>query len=149
MPEGDIVMRIQFGRVALIFSSVLTLFPVYAHATSTVPNDCWSGVMALEKEPHGQLVATGPVTQWRVGVPVVLYSTKEDYAQLTALAAKGKTGTFDTSRPIAVVPTWISGPEPGDKESGEDKNIEVMLQYRSALGEKGLGESNVLDSDVW
>jgi hypothetical protein len=40
-----------------------------------------SGVMAPEKAPHGQLVATGPVAQWRVGMPLVLYPTKEDYAQ--------------------------------------------------------------------
>jgi hypothetical protein len=124
-------------RKYLIFA-VLTLLPPSAQASSTVPNDCWSGVMAPEKASHGQLVATGPVAQWRVGVPVILYPTKEDYAQVSALAEKGQTGTFDTSRPITVVPTWISGPEPGDKDSGEDKSIQVMLQYRNAQGETGV-----------
>jgi hypothetical protein len=111
---------------------------VSAQAAPAIPNDCWSGVMAPEKAPHGQLVATGPVAQWRVGVPVVLYPTKEDYAQITALAEKGQTGTFDTSRPITVVPTRISGPEPGDKESDEDKSIQVWLEYRNAQGEAGV-----------
>jgi hypothetical protein len=104
-------------------------------AASSIPNDCWSGVMAPEKAPHGQLVARGPVEQWRVGMPLVLYPTKEDYAQIIALAGKGQTGTFDTSRPITVIPTWISGPEP--EGSGEDKSIQVMMKYRSAQGETG------------
>ena len=124
-------------RKHLIFAVVTLLLPS-AQAASTVPNDCWSGVMAPENASHGQLVATGPVAQWRVGVPVILYPTKEDYAQVSALAEKGQTGTFDTSRPITVVPTWISGPEPGDKDSGEDKSIQVMLQYRNAQGETGV-----------
>jgi hypothetical protein len=118
--------------------AALTLLPPSAQAASTVPNDCWFGVMAPERAPHGQLVATGPVAQWRVGVPVVLYPTREDFAQLSALTEKGHTGTFDTSRPITVVPTWISGPEPGDKDSGADKSIQVMLQYRNAQGETGV-----------
>jgi hypothetical protein len=42
-----------------------------------------------------------------------------------------------TSRPITVVPTWISGPEPGDKNSGEDKSIEITMQYRTDQGETG------------
>ncbi|MGP0010928.1 MAG: hypothetical protein ACLPIG_19880 [Methylocella sp.] len=125
-------------RKHLIFVSALTLFPLYAQATSSIPNDCWFGVMAPEKAPHGQLVASGPVAQWRVGMPLVLYPTKEDYAQISALAEKGQTGTFDTSRPITVVPTWISGPEPGDKESGEDKSIQVMITYRNAQGDTGI-----------
>jgi hypothetical protein len=124
-------------RKHLILASALTLFPLYAQAASSIPNDCWSGVMAPEKAPHGLLVASGPVAQWRVGMPLVLYPTKEDYAQINALAEKGQTGTFDTSRPITVIPTWISGPEPGDKESGEDKSIQVMLKYRNAQGETG------------
>jgi hypothetical protein len=94
--------------------------------------------MAPDKALHGQLVASGPVAQWRVGVPLVLYPTKEDYEQISALAEKGQTGTFDTSRPITVVPTWISGPEPGEKESGEEKSIQVMIKYRSAQGETGI-----------
>ena len=106
-------------------------------AAPSVPNDCWSGVMTPDKAPHGQLVATGPVAQWRVGMSLVLYPTKEDYAQITALAEKGQTVTFDTSRPITVIPTWISGPEPGDKDSGEDKSIEITMQYRTAQGETG------------
>jgi hypothetical protein len=76
-------------------------------AAPSVPNDCWSGVMTPDKAPHGQLVATGPVAQWRVGVPLVVYPTKENYEQITALAEKGQTGTFDMSRPITVIPTWI------------------------------------------
>ena len=68
---------------------------------------------------------------------LVLYPTKEDYAQLNALAEKGQTGTYDVSQPITVIPTWISGPEPGDKDSGEDKDILVMMKYRNAQGETG------------
>jgi hypothetical protein len=93
--------------------------------------------MAPEKAPHGQLVATGPVAQWRIGMSLIVYPTKENYEQITALAEKGQTGTFDTSRPITVIPTWISGPEPGDKASGQGKSIEVMMQYRTAQGETG------------
>jgi hypothetical protein len=66
-----------------------------------------------------------------------VYPTKENYEQITALAEKGQTGTFDTSRPITVIPTWISGPAPGDKDSGEDKSIEITMQYRTAQGETG------------
>src|SRR5450432_2928315 len=61
-----------------------------------------------------------------------------NYEQITALAEKGQTGTFDTSRPITVIPTWISGPEPGDKDSDEDKSIQVMMKYRNAQGETGI-----------
>src|ERR1700726_2085747 len=121
----------------LILTSALLLFPLHAQAASSIPNDCWSGVMAPEKAPHGRLVATGPVAQWRVGMLLVVYPTKENYEQITALAEKGQTGTFDTSRPITVIPTWISGPEPGDKDSGEDKSIEITMQYRTAQGETG------------
>jgi hypothetical protein len=108
-----------------------------AQAAPSVPNDCWFGVMAPDKAPHGQLVATGPVAQWRVGMLLVVYPTKENYEQITALAEKGQTGTFDTSRPITVIPTWISGPEPGDKNSDEEKSIEITMQYRTAQGETG------------
>ena len=121
----------------LILALVLTLLPARAQAASLIPNDCWFGVMALENAPHGQLVASGPVAQWRVGMSLVLYPTRENYDQLTALAEKGQTGTFDSSRPLTVIPSWISGPEPGDKESGEDKDIEVMLKFRNAQGESG------------
>lgn len=120
-----------------ILAFALLLFPPHAQAAPPVPNDCWSGVMAPEKAPHGQLVATGPVAQWRVGMPLVVYPTKENYEQINALAEKGQTGTFDTARPITVIPTWISGPEPGDKDSGEDKSIEITMQYRTAQGETG------------
>ena len=119
-------------RKHLVLVFALTLFPLYAHAASSIPNDCWSGVMAPEKAAHGQLVASGPVTQWRVGMQLVLYPTKEDYAQINALAEKGQTGTYDTSRPITVIPTWISGPEPN-----EDKSIEVKMKYHTAQGETG------------
>jgi hypothetical protein len=68
---------------------------------------------------------------------LVVYLTKEDYEQITALAEKGQAGTFDTSRPITIIPTWISGPEPGDKDSGEDKAIEITMQYRTIQGETG------------
>jgi hypothetical protein len=121
----------------LIYASALLLFPLHAQAAPSVPNDCWFGVMAPDKAPHGQLVATGPVAQWRVGVPLVVYPTKENYEEIMTLAEKGQTGTFDTSRPITVVPTWISGPEPGDKDSGDDKSIEIMLDYHTAQGETG------------
>lgn len=110
---------------------------MHARAAAAVPNDCWFGVMAPDKAPHGQLVATGPVAQWRVGMSLVVYLTKEDYEQITALAEKGQTGTFDTSRPITIIPTWISGPEPGDKDSGEDKAIEITMQYRTIQGKTG------------
>ena len=108
-----------------------------AQAAPSVPNDCWFGVMVPDKAPHGQLVATGPVAQWRVGVSLVVYPTRENFEQLNALVEKGQTGTYDTSQPITVIPTWISGPEPGDKRSGEDKSIEIMMQYRTAQGEIG------------
>jgi hypothetical protein len=121
----------------LILASALLLFPPHAHAASSIPNDCWFGVMAPEKAPHGQLVATGPVAQWRVGMSLIVYPTKENYEQINALAEKGQTGTFDTSRPITVIPTWISGPEPGDRASGEDKSIQITMQYRTAQGETG------------
>lgn len=121
----------------LDFASTLILFPLLAQAAPSIPNDCWSGVMAAEKAPHGQLVATGPVAQWRVGMSLVVYPTKENYEQITALAEKGQTGTFDTSRPITVVPTWISGSEPGDQGAGEDKRIEITMQYRAAKSETG------------
>jgi hypothetical protein len=121
----------------LIFASALLLFPLHTQAAPSVPNDCWFGVMAPDKAPHGQLVATGPVAQWRVGMSLVVYPTKENYEQITALAEKGQTGTFDTSRAITVIPTWISGPEPGDKDSGEDKSIQITMQYRTAQGQTG------------
>ncbi len=70
-------------------------------------------------------------------MPLVVYPTKENYEQITALAEKGQTGTFDTSRPITVIPTWISGPEPGDKDLGEYKSIEITMQYHTALRETG------------
>lgn len=120
-------------------AAIFALFAVTApaQAAPSVPNDCWSGVMAPDKAPHGQLVATGPVAQWRVGMSLVVYPTKENYEQITALGEKGQTGTFDTSRPITVIPTWISGPEPGDEDSGEDKSIQILIQYRTAQGETG------------
>ena len=69
---------------------------------------------------------------------LVVYPTKENYEQITALAEKAQTGTFDTSRPITVVPTWISGPEPGDKDNADEaKSIEITMQYRTAQGETG------------
>ncbi len=120
-----------------MLASMLILLPLRVQAAVAVPNDCWSGVMAAEKAPHGQMVATGPVAQWRVGTPLVIYPTKESYEQITALAEKGQTATFDTSRPITVIPTWISGPEPGDKDSDADKNIEVTMKYRTDQGETG------------
>jgi hypothetical protein len=122
---------------SLIFAFALTLLPLCAWATTPIPNDCWFGVMALENAPRGQLVASGPVAQWRVGMSLVLYPTKENYDELMALADKGQTGTFDTSHPLTVIPSWISGPEPGDKESGEDKDIQVMLRFRNAQGKSG------------
>jgi hypothetical protein len=120
-----------------ILVTALLLFPLHAQAAPPVPNDCWFGVMAQDKTPHGQLVATGPVAQWRVGSSLVVYPTKENYEQIAALGEKGQTGTFDTSRPIAVVLTWISGPEPDDKDSGEDKNIEITMKYHTVQGETG------------
>jgi hypothetical protein len=54
-----------------------------------------------------------------------------------ALAEKGQTGTFDLSKPITVIPTWISGPAPGEKDSGADKSIEVTVRYRAENGETG------------
>jgi hypothetical protein len=68
---------------------------------------------------------------------LVLYQTRENYDQLMALSEKGQTGTFDSSRALTVIPTWISGPEPGDKESGEDGAIQVMLKFRNTQGENG------------
>jgi hypothetical protein len=121
----------------LILAFVLLLFPLHAQAAPSVPNDCWFGVMAPDKAPHAQLVATGPIAQWRVGMSLVVYPSKENYEQITALAEKGQTGSFDTSRPITVIPTWISGPEAGEKDSGEDKSIEILMEYRTVQGESG------------
>ncbi|HEY5067964.1 MAG TPA: hypothetical protein VIJ04_24450 [Xanthobacteraceae bacterium] len=120
----------------LIFTGAL-LMSVDAQAAPTVPNDCWSGVMAADKAAHGRFIATGAVTQWRVGMPLVVYLTIENLAQIDELMKQGKTGTFDTAHPISVIPTWISGPEPGDKDSDEDKSIEVSLKYRTTQGETG------------
>ena len=117
---------------------VLILFPLRTCAASLIPNDCWFGIMARDKSSQVQLVARGPVEQWRVGVPLVLYPTKEDFTQLNLLVEKGVTGTYDTSRPITVVPTWISGPEPGEKDSGADNDIQIMMKYRNAQGETGI-----------
>jgi hypothetical protein len=130
----------RYFRIATVTIAAALLIAVEARAASSVPNDCWSGVMAADKAPHGRLVATGPVLQWRVGVPLVVYSTIEDFAQIKeALENQGiKIGTFDTAHPISVIPTWISGPEPGDKNnSDEAKEIQVMLKYRTAEGETG------------
>ena len=122
----------------LIFAFALLLVPLDAQAEPSVPNDCWSGVMGPDKAPHGQLVATGPVAQWRVGMSLVVYPTKETYEQINALMEKGQTATFDTSRPITITPTWISGPEPGDKDNADEaKSIEITMQYRTAQGETG------------
>ena len=122
----------------LILALALLLFPLHAQAAPSVPNDCWSGVMAPDKAPQGQLVATGPVAQWRVGMSLVVYPTKETYEQINALMEKGQTATFDTSRGITVIPTWISGPEPGDKDNADEaKSIEITMQYRTAQGETG------------
>lgn len=121
----------------MIFAFALSLSPPCAHAASSIPNDCWFGVLTPDKALHGALVATGPVAQWRVGMSLVLYSTKEDDAQINVLAEKGQTATFDTSHPINVIPTWISGPKPGDKSSSEDQSIELTMTYRNAQGEFG------------
>ncbi len=122
----------------LALASALLLYPLTAQAEAQVPNDCWSGVMAVDKAPHGQLVATGPVAQWRVGMSLVVYPTKDTYEQINALREKGQTAIFDTSRPITVIPTWISGPEPGDKDNADEaKSIEITMQYRTAQGETG------------
>jgi len=76
--------------------------------------------MTPSKAAQGKLAATEPVAQWRVGTPLVLYSTKETNEQLAALAEKGQTGTFDTSKPITVIQTQIFGPEPGDKDNPDE-----------------------------
>lgn len=72
----------------LIFASALLLFPLHAQAAPSVPNDCWSGVMTPDKAPHGQFVAIGPVAQWGVGMPLVVYPTRENFEQIIALAKK-------------------------------------------------------------
>jgi hypothetical protein len=79
-------------RKRLTLASARILFPLYAHAASSIPNDCWFGVMAPDRAPHGELAASGPVAQRRVGMSLVLYPTKENYAALNPLAEKGQTG---------------------------------------------------------
>jgi hypothetical protein len=74
--------------VAAIFAVVAVT--AHAQAAPSVPNDCWFGVMASDKALHGQHVATGSVAQWRVGMSLVVYPTKENYEQITALEEKGK-----------------------------------------------------------
>ena len=54
------------------------------------------------------------MASWHVACSL---SDKGGYAQLNALAEKGETATYDTSHAITVVPTWISGPEPGDNKA--------------------------------
>ncbi len=122
----------------LIFSPAV-LFAVSASAGPPAPpNDCWFGVMGADSPAHGRLVATGPVAQWRVGAPVVFYATIEDEAQINALAEQGKTGTFDTTHPITVIPIEIFAPEPGDKDNQDEaKSIEITLKYRTTQGETG------------
>jgi hypothetical protein len=121
-----------------VLASALLLFTLDAEAEPSIPDDCWSGVMAADKAAHGQLVATGPVAQWRVGMPLVLYPAKETSEQIMALMEKGQGATFDTSRPITVIPTWISGPEPGDKDNADEaKSIEITMEYRTAQGDTG------------
>lgn len=121
----------------LTFAAAL-LMAFEAHAASSVPNDCWSGVMAADKAAQGRFVATGPVTQWRVGTPIVVYPTIEILAQIDELMKQGKTPTYNTAHPIMIIPTWISGPEPGDQDNSDEKDeIEVTLQYRTAQGETG------------
>ena len=139
-PMRDIARSYNRAPMTRTISTVLlALFTMTApsQAAPSIPNDCWFGAMIPDKAPHGQLVATGPVTEWRVGKSLVLYTTKESYEQIDALAEKGETGTFDTSRPITVIPIWIAGPEPGDEDSGEEKSIEIMMQYRTDQGGTG------------
>lgn len=38
----------------LLFAPALLLLPLHAQAAPSIPNDCWSGVMAPDKAPHGQ-----------------------------------------------------------------------------------------------
>jgi hypothetical protein len=121
----------------LILAATMVM-SVDTQPSSTLPNDCWSGVMTADNASHGLFVATGPVTQWRVGMRLVVYPTIEDYAQIETLMKQGKTGTYDFAHPIAVIPTWISGPEPGDKNNSDEANeIEVSLKYRTTQGETG------------
>ena len=120
----------------LAFAAAL-LMAFEAQAASSVPNDCWSGVMAADKAAHGRFVATGPVTQWRVGTPIVVYPTIESLAQIDELMKQGKTPTYDTAHPITIIPTSISGPHPGDQDGDEKDSIEVNLQYRTSQGERG------------
>lgn len=122
----------------LILASALLLLPLDAHAASSTPNDCWFGVMASGKATRGQLVATGPVLQWRVGMSLTLYPTKEPDELANALSEKGQTDTFDMSRPITVIPTWISGPEPGNKDDTDKAEcIEITMQDSTAQDETG------------
>ena len=123
-------------RLWLVFVSMI--YPLQAHAGPSLPNDCWSGVMLPENGPHGQLVARGPIAQWRVGVPVVFYPTKESFEQINELMQKGLTPSYDTSRPIEIIPTWIAGPEPSDKASKEDQSIQIMMRYRTSQHETGI-----------
>jgi hypothetical protein len=91
------------------------------------------------RDRPGRQIQTGSdQAQWRVGMSLVLYPTKENDEEITALYEKGETGTYDTSQPITVIPTWISGPEPGDKDNPDEaKSIEMMMEYRTAQGETG------------
>lgn len=124
-------------RSSIVFAFALVSFPLYAQAAASIPNDCWSGVMAPDGAPQGHLVATGPVAQWRVGTPITFFPTRESNDQIADLANKGQTATFDTLHPITIVPTSISGPEHGDKDSGEDKDIQLTMGYRDAEGRTG------------
>jgi hypothetical protein len=98
-------------RKRLTLASALTLFPCTRTLRHQSQMIAGLGLWHPIERSHGELVASGPVAQWRVGMSLFLYPTKENYAALNALAEKGQTGTFDTSHPITVIPTWLSGPE--------------------------------------
>jgi hypothetical protein len=51
-----------------------------------------------------------------------------------------KKGKQEPSTPPGLLRLFLhgfQGPEPGDKDSGEDKSIEIAMQYRTAQGETG------------
>lgn len=128
-------MRIILASV--LYSLLLMCVPAVSNSAQPVPNDCWSGVMVPERAARGRLVATGPVAQWRVGTTLIVYPTKESPEQIDDLVKLGRAGTFDTLQPISIIPTWISGPEPGKMNINGTANLEVTIKYRTDSGETG------------
>lgn len=118
-------------RPQLVLLCLLNWMSLCAQAAPAMPNDCWFGTMSPGGASHGMLVATGPVSQWRVGMPLIVYPS---ITNSLAVAEKGESPTFDIHHSIQVVPTWVSGPDVGE----QNKSIEATVDYRDDKGSTGI-----------